>query len=133
MNEREVRKKILVVDDEFEICNFVKMFFELRGFDVTRAQNAKDALAAALKSLPDIVLLDVHLSESEDGLALLPKILELSPASRVVMTTGVDDEVSMNQARALGAVDYLTKPLALEELEAAVARHTQTRRGEESR
>lgn len=131
MNDREGKKRILVVDDEFEICNFVKMFFELRGFDVARAQNGADALAAAQKHSPHIVLLDVHLSGSgEDGLSLLPKILEASPSTKVVMTTGVDDEASIQRARSLGAVDYLTKPLALEELEATVSRYTQARRGE---
>lgn len=110
-------KVLMVVDDEVEICNFVKMFFEVRGFDVYSANDGTEGVATAEEIQPDIVLLDVHMQNDEDGLTALPKILQKAPSAKVIMTTGVDDEISMVRARQLGAIDYITKPLVLEDLE----------------
>lgn len=116
-------KRLLVVDDEIEICNFVKMFFEQRGLKVLQASNAEEAVAGAASFQPNIVLLDVMMKKSEDGLTTLPRIREAAPQARVLMTTGVDDEISMVRAKSLGASDYITKPLVLEDLESTVFRY----------
>lgn len=116
-------KRLLVVDDESEICNFVKLFFEQRGVKVLQAANSEEAIAAATAFQPHIVLLDVMMKKSEDGITTLPKIREVAPDARVLMTTGVDDEISIVRAKSLGASDYITKPLVLEDLEATVFRY----------
>lgn len=117
------KKRLLVVDDEKEICNFVKMFFEQRGVKVLQASNAGEAVAAASGFQPHVVLLDVMMKGSEDGLTTLPRILQVVPDAKVLMTTGVDDEISIVRAKSLGACDYITKPLVLEDLEATVFRY----------
>lgn len=117
------KKRLLVVDDEIEICNFVKMFFEQRGVKVHQAVNAEEAVAAAGSFDPQVVLLDVMMKNSDDGLTTLPRIREVVPKARVLMTTGVDDEISIVRAKSLGASDYITKPLVLEDLEATVFRY----------
>ncbi len=117
------KKRLLVVDDEIEICNFVKMFFEHRGIKVLQAVNAEEAVAAAGSFNPQVVLLDVMMKGSADGLTTLPRIREAAPKARVLMTTGVDDEISIVRAKSLGASDYITKPLVLEDLEATVFRY----------
>ena len=117
------KKRLLVVDDEIEICNFVKMFFEFRGIRVLQASNAEEAVSSAASFQPHVVLLDVMMKNSEDGLTTLPRIREAVPKAKVLMTTGVDDEISMVRARSLGACDYITKPLVLEDLEATVFRY----------
>jgi DNA-binding response OmpR family regulator len=117
------KKRLLVVDDEIEICNFVKMFFELRGVRVLQASNAEEAVSSAASFQPHVVLLDVMMKNSEDGLTTLPRIREAVPKAKVLMTTGVDDEISMVRAKSLGACDYITKPLVLEDLEATVFRY----------
>lgn len=117
------KKRLLVVDDEKEICNFVKMFFEQRGVKVLQASNAGEAVAAASGFKPHVVLLDVMMKGSEDGLTTLPRILQVVPDAKVLMTTGVDDEISIVRAKSLGACDYITKPLVLEDLEATVFRY----------
>ncbi len=117
------KKRLLVVDDEIEICNFVKMFFELRGVRVLQASNAEEAVSSAASFQPHVVLLDVMMKNSEDGLTTLPRIREVVPKAKVLMTTGVDDEISIVRAKSLGACDYITKPLVLEDLEATVFRY----------
>ncbi len=115
-------KKLMVVDDEEEICNFVKMFFEARGITVQQANNGEEAIELAKTYQPHVVLLDVNMGDGDDGVTVLPKILAVSENSRVLMTTGVDDEIMIAKAKKLGAVDYITKPLVLEDLVANVGK-----------
>jgi DNA-binding response OmpR family regulator len=116
----KVSAKILVVDNEMDICNFVKSFFELRGFKVVTALNGDDAVASASAERPDLVILDVKMRAENEGLEALPKIKALLPSAKVIMVTGVDDEASIALAKKLGADDYITKPLVLEYLENTV-------------
>ncbi len=112
--------KLMVVDDEIDICNFVKSFFEMRGFKVTTAMNGDEAMSKLLQDRPDIVILDVKMRRDGEGLEYLPKIKQALPTAKVMMVTGVEDEKTVETARKLGADDYITKPLVLEYLETNV-------------
>ena len=110
----------MVVDDEIDICNFVKSFFEMRGFKVTTALNGDEAMSKLLQEAPDIVILDVKMRREGEGLEYLPKIKQALPSAKVMMVTGMEDEKTVEAARKLGADDYITKPLVLEYLESNV-------------
>lgn len=112
-------RKILVVDDEREICDFVKTFFEERGFGVMTAQNGDDALNIVKTENPELVLLDVRMN-GMDGIAVLKHMKDINKAQKVIMVTAMDDQDRMDEARRLGAHEYITKPLALDHLERAV-------------
>ena len=112
--------KLLVVDNEIDICNFVKSFFEVRGLQVSTALNGDEALSVLLKENPDLVILDVMMRTDNEGLEYLPKIKAALPGVRVLMITGVEDEKTIEEAKRLGADDYITKPLILEYLEGTV-------------
>ena len=114
------KPKLLVVDDERDICNFVKSFFEMRGFAVTMALNGDEAMEILKKDKPDIVILDVMMRRVGEGLEYLPKIKQAVPSAKVLMVTGVEDKDSIETAIKLGAEDYITKPLVLEYLESTV-------------
>jgi len=111
---------IMIVDDEVEICNFVTAFFQARGFSVYQANNGDEALKIAEEKKPQIILLDVMMKQSEDGFEVLPKIKKILPDSKVIMVTGVEDQASALRGKALGAEDYITKPLVLAYLEGTV-------------
>lgn len=111
--------KILVVDDEQDICDFVKNFFSLRNFEVFSALNAEDAFTIIEREDPLIVLQDIRLP-GMDGVEALRKIKEIRPNNRVIMVTCVDDVNKMNEAKKLGADGYITKPLILDDLVKAV-------------
>lgn len=114
------KPKLLVTDDEMDICNFVKSFFEMRGFEVIIAHNGDEAMARLLKEKPDVVILDVMMRRDREGLEYLPQIKKALPSAKVVMVTGVDDKEVVESAKKLGADDYITKPLVLEYLESTV-------------
>ena len=114
------KPRLLVVDNEIDICNFVRAFFEMRGFEVSGALNGDEALALIPEFKPDIVILDIMMRRDEEGLEYLPQVKKLLPLAKVLMITGVDDDQSIEKAKRLGADDYITKPLVLEYLENTV-------------
>ena len=114
--------KLLVVDDEIDICDFVKTFFKDRGFSVFTALSAEEALSITKKESPDLVLLDIKM-KGMDGLAALKHIRELDKDIKIIMVTALDDQDKMREAYKLGACDYITKPLILDYLEQTVSKH----------
>ncbi len=112
-------QKILVVDDEIDVCDFVKIFFEERGFWVYAALNGNEALSIVRKEKPDLVLLDIKM-KTMDGLAALRHIREIDKDLKVIMVTALDEQDKMEEAYKFGALDYITKPLVLDNLERTV-------------
>ena len=115
--------KILIVDDEIDVCDFVKHFFEERDYKVFTALNSEEALRLLRREKPDIVLLDVRMP-GMDGVETLKKIRIFDKDATVIMVTAVDDHARMEEVKKFGAAKYITKPLVLEELEAAVLSYT---------
>jgi len=108
--------KIMIVDDETEICNFLKEFFEDREFEVSTAASGEEALEKIEKENPKILLLDVTMP-GIDGLEVLREVKERYPYIKVIMVTAVEATDKIEEAFRLGADNYITKPLSLEYLE----------------
>ena len=117
-----VVQKILVVDDERDICDFVKNFFNERGYNVNTASNGDDALSIVKGDRPDLVLLDIKMN-GMDGIAVLKHIKNIDKTIRVVMVTALEDQEKMDEACRLGACEYITKPLMLDNLEHVVEKN----------
>jgi DNA-binding response OmpR family regulator len=109
-------KKLLVVDDEGEICEFLKMFFEERGFKVTTALSGQGALDEIEKMKPHLVLLDISMP-GMNGITVLKEIKEKHPQTKVIMVTALESRDRIEEAMRFGADNYITKPLSLEYLE----------------
>jgi DNA-binding NtrC family response regulator len=115
-------RKILVVDDEIDICGFVKNFFEERGYQVLTAQSGEDAIVIAKAKKPELVLLDIKM-KGMDGIAVLKHLRTIDKGQKVIMITAIEDQDKMDEASRLGACDYVTKPLMLDYLENTVERN----------
>ena len=111
--------KIVVVDDEVEICDFVKSFFKERNFEVFTAYNGEEALNLIEVENPQIVLLDIKMPVM-DGIEVLKEIRKRDNPSRVIMVTAIEDTEKLEEAKSFGAAGYITKPLSLEQLEHSV-------------
>jgi len=109
-------KKLLIVDDEVEICEFLKSFFEDRDFKVSTAHSGEQAVRGVEDFKPSVVLLDIQMP-GMDGLQALKKIKENFPKTKVIMVTAVETQDKIEEAMRYGADNYITKPLSLEYLE----------------
>ena len=112
-------RKLLVVDDEVDICDFVKNFFQERGYSVGVALNGEDALAMVKSDPPELILLDIKM-KGMDGIATLKHIRDINKNVKVIMVTANEDQDRMDEACRLGACEYITKPLVLDHLERTV-------------
>ena len=108
--------RILVVDDEIVICDVLKEFLTLKGHEVHTALHGKAAIAKVKMERPHIVLLDI-LMPGMRGLKVLQDIKRLDPRIAVIMITGVMNKDVAKTAIALGAYDYISKPVDFEYLE----------------
>ena len=115
-------KKLLVVDDEHDICDFVQIFFQERGYAVLTALSGEDALIIVKSEKPDLVLLDIKM-KGMDGIAALKHIRDIDKHVKVVMVTALEEQERMDEACRLGACEYITKPLVLDNLENAVEKN----------
>lgn len=111
--------KLLIVDDEADMRVFLGDFFEKRGYAVFLAGDGNEALAKVKEIKPHLVFLDIGLP-GISGLEVLPLIKQKEPVTKVIMVTAFDDPVKMEQARKLGASDYIIKPFSFDYLHTTV-------------
>ena len=113
------RARILVVDDEPEVCEVLKEFLETKGYAVSSASSGAEALAAVEKERPHLILLDIVMPKM-NGLETLQRILEIDRTIAVIMLTAIDDYRIVKQAIGKGAYDYITKPINFDYLELSI-------------
>ena len=112
-------KKLLIVDDEASIRETLTRFFRSQGYEVRSASDGRQALGLILEDRPDMVITDMNMPVL-DGFGLMRAAAESAPGLSVIMMTGVGEEEAAVRAKALGAVDYVSKPLDFAYLAASV-------------
>ncbi len=115
----EIQIRVLIVDDEPEIGEFLNEFLIEQGYEVFYADNGIDALEFVRRARPHIILLDVKMSQM-DGLEVLAMVKKYDPCTGVIMVTSSQDQEIGKQALKLGAVDFITKPVDLEYLKVSL-------------
>jgi len=112
--------KILIVEDESIVAMELSSYVTELGYRVIgRASNGVDAFKMALEHKPDVVLMDVHIKGSEDGIDLA-KRLQASIETAIVYITAFNDDVSLDRAIETFPAGYLTKPFNRKELSAVL-------------
>ena len=105
-------KKVLIVDDEKEIVDFMARFLKRLNIDSKTAISGEEALELYRENKYDCVFLDIHLG-GIDGIEVLKQLKQLNQDVRVVVITGSIGEESKDKILKLGAIDYLQKPIVL--------------------
>ena len=118
MNDIRTEPKLLVVDDEVDICSLLKEYFEGR-FVVETVYNGAEALQKIEVFMPDLVLLDVKMPVM-DGMQALKAIKLSQPNMRVIKLTALGSVATAEKCLKLGAFDYVMKPVDLDVLESAI-------------
>jgi len=102
--------RVLVVDDEAEIREMLVDFLEMSGYDAEAAPDAESAIRALTEAPADIVLLDITMP-TLSGVDALPQLRRVAPHAAVIMVSGGGDVEIARRALALGAFDYVMKPI----------------------
>lgn len=110
-----MKKKILIIDDDLDMCTLLSRFLNKKGFEAEVALNGAKGLARFNEEHFDIVLCDFRLGD-RDGKDVLLKIKETKPETIVIIITGYSDIKTAVDVIKLGAFDYITKPLIPDEV-----------------
>jgi putative two-component system response regulator len=122
------RGRILVTDDEAGIRQSLSMYLKRLGYEVTEAASADDAVAVLDDHEFDLVLSDIALPGTNNGIDLLAKVKQKSPDVDVIMMTGhLDLDFAIDSLKK-GASDFFKKPFLFDELKHAVERAIERRR-----
>ena len=104
--------KILVVDDEEDILDFLSYNLKKEGFEVSTASNGSDALEIAKKTLPNLIILDIMMPEL-DGIEVCRRLRAQPQFHQTIITflTARDEDFTQIKALDVGGDDYITKPI----------------------
>ena len=115
----ELKKKILIVDDEKSISDLLVFNLEKEGYKTITASDGEEAVDLALSQKPDLILLDIMLPKA-DGLTVCKKIRQTLTKTPIIMLSAKGEEIDKILGLEIGADDYMTKPFSVRELIARV-------------
>lgn len=114
-------KKILVIEDERTTRSSIARFLQSEGFEVFEAENGRIGIEVTQTVLPDLVICDILMPEL-DGYDVLNTLQANPQTARIpfIFLTATAKELGQQQSLAMGADDYLSKPVTTEQLRAAI-------------
>ncbi len=116
---------ILVVDDEPSIREFLQIMLAREGYEVSCAEDGREAITLFEKSPFDVVLADIRMPKTS-GFEVLNRIKELSPGTKVIMITAYASFESAVESMKEGAYDYIAKPFNVDEVKRTVSNALQS-------
>ncbi len=116
-------KKILVVDDEADICDALQMALKFHGFTVETVKSGEEAVEAVRKGVFDLVVCDYRMP-GMNGIETLSAIKSVSPNLKIVMTSGFLSNRNRQTCLNSGAFELINKPFTLDELYDVIGRAT---------
>jgi two-component system response regulator HydG len=111
-----MKKKILIIDDDIDICALLSKFLAKNGYETETAHSGSKGLEKFKAAHYDIVLCDFRLGDKKDGKEILLEIKQHNPAAIVIIITGYSDIKTAVDVIKAGAFDYITKPLIPDEV-----------------
>lgn len=118
--------KLMIVDDEVDVREYLKNFFTRRKIEVITAESGEEALELFKSNEPDLMLLDFRMS-GIDGIETLRRIRETGSKVKVIMVTGIENGDLLTSLLDLEVSAFIHKPLVLEELEREVLQRLMTK------
>lgn len=118
-------KRVLIVEDQVDIRELIRMTLELDDYDIHEADNGDRGYLAATQLKPDLMLLDVMMPGTLDGIAVCQKIKadpELQ-SIQIIILSAKGQEHDHQQGQQAGANGYLTKPFSPKQLLDVVSQH----------
>lgn len=117
IKRKKSQHKILIIDDQQGMCNFLENYFITKGYRAMSTTSAKKAISMAAKEKPDVILLDIRMPDM-DGIDTLKEIKKQAPMSKVIMVSVASEREK--DAQQAGADAFIAKPFPIAYLEEAV-------------
>lgn len=114
-----VTNKILIIEDEKNMREILKILLEGEGYDVVEAPDGRTGIEQLRKDIYDLIITDIKMP-GDDGFAVLREAKKVSPETLVIMITAFGTTESAVEAMKLGAYDYIHKPFKIDEIRLVV-------------
>ena len=111
---------VMVVDDQPEVRALTRRILELAGYTVVEAKNGRAAVALLEKQPVHLMVLDMALEPSFDGLDCYREAIAIRPGQKAIIVSGSEDRERVAEAQSLGAGRFIEKPFAAVDLVQAV-------------
>ena len=111
--------KILVCDDERNICESVSLILEKEPYSLAFASNGKEVIKKVKEFKPEIVILDIKMPKLS-GLDTIETIKSINPETKIIMISGYEQPEVIKEALSRGATDYLAKSFSGKQLKDAI-------------
>ncbi len=115
----EIKKRILLVEDETVVRESMRDWLIEDGFDVQCVETGEEALERIKQEQYGVIVLDLRLPDI-DGLQVFEHAKELRPETKGLIITAYPSEETLEKARSLGLLDYLSKPFKVADLEKSI-------------
>ena len=119
-----MKKRILIIDDDTDICLLLSRFLTKNGYETETAHSGKTGIEKFKAGFFDIVLCDYRLGDKKDGKDILIEIKQHKPSTIVLIITGYSDIKTAVDVIKAGAYDYITKPLIPDEVLTVLSKAT---------
>ncbi len=120
MTEKE-RKRILVVDEEVNVCKSIRHVLLRESYEVDMALSEQEALSIESQRSYDVIIVDLMMP-GMGGLDLLRLLMSSYPSAKIIVIAGYPMSKTAVQSEQIGAFDYLSKPFLPSELRSLIAR-----------
>jgi two-component system, response regulator, stage 0 sporulation protein F len=117
-----MKKKILIVDDQFGIRILLNEVLQKEGYDTYQAANGLQALEIVNENVPDLVLLDMKIP-GMDGIEILKRMKQIEPNIRAIIMTAYGELDMIQEAIDLGAMTHFAKPFDIEDIRVTVKKY----------
>jgi CheY-like chemotaxis protein len=107
--------KILIIDDERDLCMILSEILKKKGFNVSSVNTLRKALNRLGKEVPDMVILDLKLPDG-DGMSMITKIKKICPQITICVASAYGSEKKKSEAFLLGAFSFIDKPFTVKEI-----------------
>lgn len=122
--------KIMIVEDEMDICDLLSDYLEMKGCKhISKISTGKEANIRIELERPNVIFLDIQLADNVRGLEVLKKTRALLPDAKVVMMSAYQEEHGQ-ESRELGAYDFLKKPFRTDSVDQVLKRIFEEKEGE---
>ena len=109
------QKSILLVEDEAITAQSIQLELQSKGYQVIIAGSSDKAINAVKSSIPDVIIMDIHLAGNKDGIETMRSINEIKNIP-VIFMTGYHDELLIERTKELNLIDIIIKPINLEDV-----------------
>src|SRR3989338_648269 len=122
----DIKRKILVVDDEESLREFLEIMLKREGYEITTAADGDKAIKLMKKQSFDLVLTDLQMPKVH-GMEVLAQAKDMDPEIVVIVITAFGSTESAVEAMKLGAYDYITKPFKIDEIKLIIKKALEKR------